>query len=1350
MAIDKLTPRYLNKDSDEKVLQSVEFADANNFRVATDKDGNGGIIKNIKGNSSITLDTTLPVGQNRVVGTYSFDAVNKVYIFLYNNLDNHCIYEYDTNSSEVVLLMQEAALEFRNDDYLNIDGVIYDDEVYLYFTDGRSNPKKISVTKAKLGGYPAGSTIAEKQIELNVVKKQPSTPFCEFQTDYSIDSNDLIGLSFQFAAQYVYRDKEESALGAYSPLVASPNTLNATSSSDGYRKLYNKLQVSVEGSTDAVEKVRLYVRKNSSMPFYLVEEKDNDTTVVFEFYNNKLGELLASNDSNKLQDSVPLTAKAQTISAGRLVYGNYTEGFDVGSVSANITVNYDNEYVPKAIPAALKTSWQSSRMVLRFDLSNIANVPSLGGTVLFDVLVSKINSIENVSRLREIYQGTTLIASQSVYTKFSVAGFDYSAPIEVPASANRAAFAASFGSGIVSGFQNIQLPVKTDELSYATRIVSGTSTYDVYYGGQVTFSATASTYTASATSAPFLGKPVLDIEFKMDEYDLISSEVILDPNGYNLPEPTYQSTAYQDNSSANPIITGTTSVTTDNSGLVDDNTYLYDSQGEQSFKTGKNHSFGVVYQDKYGRTSGVQQLGDVYVRRKSERFGNDLGSAHVNIQLTSSRPTWADKFFFVYGGNGQEFLQYQITEAFYVAGDGDRIHLALRGLQGAPNSYVDSDGSKTQYQFSEGDRLRVISYKNTTGGTVYPDGIDFKVVGLVTYEDTASSPIIPEGGATADKDARKVGDFILIDSPTINGFSQPDVAGNLDLWANECLVEIYNKQAEIEPSVYYAIGDVYDAASQHTATHQIEGGDIWYKPRTIIGFEWATAAKTNGLINADTEEMDTFVRFIESSRYYDFKEDTKYYTKGKPYGVIPGEKKQNRYSSVTYSEPLAQDSPFNTLSSFNNGLANWYDFEANSGGIYGLVDKSNYIVLIQEDAVGFSPVNRNIIDGGTEFIGLSTDFINQPTYMPTTCGIQDRGAFVDTNEDVVFFDVQRGAVYSIGAKGLANISNNGLKKYFSTEARILTDFSDRVVGNSGTYEGSKTRHIRMGFDPYHGEVTISYHTLSVGASPIGGIYPFTTDYDFKSAVYSTSAGAWTHLSDVNADGYAAMNNSYFHVKNVGTANLLYEAEANPQYAEFFGTQYSSGFTIISNRPRSGVKTFTALSIEGNAPADVTFSTLSQSSSLVAEVMTKKEDEYFSPIPRSDSGNDEWMAIGIVSSINGNTVSFTNAVNRLPLTIGGSLWRLDSSGNLIDMSATLSGISGKNSIVVSDASLINLDYTLVVKANSKIDGDPMRGHWLKAEFNFDNTTEQIEIFGVNVNYSDSTLHNVSGISGVEQQ
>jgi len=85
-----------------------------------------------------------------------------------------------------------------------------------------------------------------------------------------------------------------------------------------------------------------------------------------------------------------------------------------------------------------------------------------------------------------------------------------------------------------------------------------------------------------------------------------------------------------------------------------------------------------------------------------------------------------------------------------------------------------------------------------------------------------------------------------------------------------------------------------------------------------------------------------------------------------------------------------------------------------------------------------------------------------------------------------------------------------------------------------------------------------------------------------------------------------------------------------------------------------------------------------------------------------------------------------------------------------MSATLSSISGKNSIVVSDASLIDLDYTLVVKANSKIDGDPMRGHWLKAEFNFDNTTEQIEIFGVNVNYSDSTLHNVSGISGVEQE
>jgi hypothetical protein len=42
MAIDKLLPRYLNKDDDARILKSIEMLDALNVRVSQDADGNAG------------------------------------------------------------------------------------------------------------------------------------------------------------------------------------------------------------------------------------------------------------------------------------------------------------------------------------------------------------------------------------------------------------------------------------------------------------------------------------------------------------------------------------------------------------------------------------------------------------------------------------------------------------------------------------------------------------------------------------------------------------------------------------------------------------------------------------------------------------------------------------------------------------------------------------------------------------------------------------------------------------------------------------------------------------------------------------------------------------------------------------------------------------------------------------------------------------------------------------------------------------------------------------------------------------------------------------------------------------
>ena len=53
MAIDKLIPQYLNSDTDQKLVKSVEMTDNLNVRVSNDDEGTGGVIKNIKGTTVI-------------------------------------------------------------------------------------------------------------------------------------------------------------------------------------------------------------------------------------------------------------------------------------------------------------------------------------------------------------------------------------------------------------------------------------------------------------------------------------------------------------------------------------------------------------------------------------------------------------------------------------------------------------------------------------------------------------------------------------------------------------------------------------------------------------------------------------------------------------------------------------------------------------------------------------------------------------------------------------------------------------------------------------------------------------------------------------------------------------------------------------------------------------------------------------------------------------------------------------------------------------------------------------------------------------------------------------------------
>ena len=56
MPIDKIIPRFLVSDKDERLLKEGAMTDALNVSVSEDGDGTYGVIKNIKGTVAVTAE----------------------------------------------------------------------------------------------------------------------------------------------------------------------------------------------------------------------------------------------------------------------------------------------------------------------------------------------------------------------------------------------------------------------------------------------------------------------------------------------------------------------------------------------------------------------------------------------------------------------------------------------------------------------------------------------------------------------------------------------------------------------------------------------------------------------------------------------------------------------------------------------------------------------------------------------------------------------------------------------------------------------------------------------------------------------------------------------------------------------------------------------------------------------------------------------------------------------------------------------------------------------------------------------------------------------------------------------
>lgn len=1358
--IIKNVPQYLNKSSDEKLLKATEMLNAENVQVSSDDDGNAGIVKTIKGNTHVSQDSSDEVyytpASLKVIGSISIPKKQQVVYFAKaqagaTSIDHIYLYDADLNTYKV--LYRGDQLGFDIDRFVESSVVFNDsDEAIVYFTDGLGEPKKINVDRMlanrddiwKDSSAADYYTDAERDEFFSVCKTPPLNPILfEYQTDTTINSNNVTDKTFQFAYQYVYKDGEVSAVSTYSKIAVNPNTFGAGVVEPDFERENNKIVLTYHNGGSEVESIRFLTRLGGSTVFYKIGEVDNATsaTSTFDFRNDGMFPAVSTTEIDKVFDNVPLKAGAQAISGNRLVYGDYTEGYNNVSVDVESSITYKGLLDTGTITASYSSPSSGNNPAIIIDGTNMASSYGQGAII----------------RLKVVLKGTSLgkirISRTSPGYLFSEDYVD---------GANNGNFGLGQYSTNPALTTYIDVPYTTEKVLSATIIAGSVMTRDEiideiesqfaaasaieysYTNNGVNYNATGVvTSVGSGSQAYTVGEPVevgldfpeVEISFSSDDAYSVTGKRKIDIEFTKLKAKLHYNTGTSKRliqidghllNDSRTTATSTLSVANfryDNTVNVSLSVSIKRSleAGLSSFKTNATHNFGIVYYDAKGRSSFVQKIDGVFVGgyADSDRSGN-LGRAQVNLKIKHDPPSWAKKYQIVYGGNETytSFLQYGVAGAHYIS-DQDSIYLDLFPLEGQSKSYSKDKGANLEYTYKDGDVLRIISFHDSSETRQYVDDQVYNVLGKEIV--TTSGDVTPNRAST----------FVVIrdedySQKKYDNFNLTKVKAGSDDWGQKVLVEILSPNAVNNDIVYYEIGEVYDITSGAHVGDSTDGGypvveltdgDVYFKPREILVPAFDSGNSEYDEDDYSSYDYETF--YVESSSVSDYF-DSEVTSKGRPHAINEDAKQIRRRSSVTYSDPYIADSSVLGLSSFNTSQANFSDFEIRHGKIDRLVDQTDRLYVFQEHKVGIVGVNRNILETlSDQNVVVSNTVFSTPNYYAGDFGSSGYPAAVVERFGMMYFvDVKSQRVLRISRDGITPISDPHMDSYF-----------DKKFTSYLAESGKTEMDIVAGFDPDNSEYVLT-------SKDRGSYTGFTIGYSHNKRVF-------TSFYSFKPDFYTHINDRFFSFKVVsvsGTQQYMWEHGVNSTYGKFHETTYDAKISIIANANPSMVKAFQAISIEGDSLWSATVSTSDQTTSIATSDFDERERGYYAAVPRDTSNSTaNHITIGVVDDVTGTTVTFENKINRLPIPLGAALYLVDGS-SLTNLNATVSSIDSSKTMTTSPAlSGQEEDYTLVAVLSSKDEGDVLRDYYAKIELTNSVHNAKSELYAVNTVFVDSPMH-----------
>ena len=199
-----------------------------------------------------------------------------------------------------------------------------------------------------------------------VIKKPPSTAPTIVTSARAGGSVFIEDRFICFAYRYEYQDGEFSAVSQFSApaFTGGISQFDGTSYlNEGMLNQSNVVAITIDTGGPLVVGIQLLFKDMNDPTIKIIESIDKITqglgdnnTFTFTFDTQKIFTVLPEYEILRLYDNVPLKAQAQTIMGNRLVYGNYTEGYNLKdrfnnavNFTYNLTLNTEELFVTPLI-----------------------------------------------------------------------------------------------------------------------------------------------------------------------------------------------------------------------------------------------------------------------------------------------------------------------------------------------------------------------------------------------------------------------------------------------------------------------------------------------------------------------------------------------------------------------------------------------------------------------------------------------------------------------------------------------------------------------------------------------------------------------------------------------------------------------------------------------------------------------------------------------------------------------------------------------------------------------------------------------------------------------------------------